>query len=131
MMYLLDTNTLIYFFKGEGDVARHLLNTSPKDLAMPAIVLYELEYGIAKSSSPQKRQNQLEEITSQIEIIPFANKEAKVAAAIRAKLEKKGEVIGPHDILIAGTAVANNKTLVTRNVGEFARILSLTVESWY
>ncbi len=53
-MYVLDTNTLIYFFKGEGNVARKLLTISPKEIAIPAIVVYEIEYGIAKSTSPKK-----------------------------------------------------------------------------
>jgi len=33
-MYLLDTNTLIYFFKGMGNVADILLAKSPKDISM-------------------------------------------------------------------------------------------------
>ena len=63
-MYILDTNTLIYFFKGMGNVPKKLLATSPKEIAVPSIVLYELEYGIAKSNSPTKRQAQLMEICS-------------------------------------------------------------------
>ena len=31
MKYVLDTNTLIYFFKGEGRVAQHLLAIPPKE----------------------------------------------------------------------------------------------------
>ncbi len=31
-MFLLDTNTLIYFFKGQGRVAERLLATSPQQL---------------------------------------------------------------------------------------------------
>ena len=53
-MYVLDTNTLIYFFKGSGGVSTHLLTKNPTDIAIPSIVLFELEVGIAKSVSPQK-----------------------------------------------------------------------------
>jgi len=42
-MYVLDTNTLIYFFKGLGNVATNLLEKSPKDIGIPTIVLYEIE----------------------------------------------------------------------------------------
>ena len=31
MKYCLDTNTLIYFFKGLGDVSNRLLATGPRD----------------------------------------------------------------------------------------------------
>jgi tRNA(fMet)-specific endonuclease VapC len=49
MKYVLDTNTLIYFFKGLGKVASRLLATPPNEIGIPTIVIYELEVGIAKS----------------------------------------------------------------------------------
>lgn len=130
-MYVLDTNTLIYFFKGMGNVAQRLLATSPQELAIPAIVLYELEVGIAKSASPGKRRQQLGQFTSLVTILPFAEKEAATCAAIRARLEKKGTPIDPLDVLIGGTALANNGVLVTRNTAEFKRINKLKVEDWF
>lgn len=130
-MYLLDTNTLIYFFKDMGNVASTLLSKSPKDIAIPAIVLYELEVGIAKSSKPQTRQQQLETLISRIIILPFAKKEAEAAAAIRAKLEKSGTPIGPYDTLIAGIALSSNATLVTHNTKEFSRVEGINIEDWY
>ena len=130
-MYILDTNTLIYFFKGMGNVSNKLLATSPKEIAIPSVVLYELEYGIAKSNSPMKRQAQLKEICSVVEVLPFDKKEAHCSALIRADLEKKGTPIGPYDLLIAGIAVAHKGILVTNNTKEFNRVLDLKLENWY
>jgi len=130
-MYVLDTNTLIYFFKGMGKVSQNFLATSPSEIAIPAIVLYELEYGIAKSTSPKKRQAQLREICSLVEILPFGNKEARLSASIRAQLEKKGIPIGACDVLIAGTALVNHGTLVTNNTKEFSRIPKLKIANWF
>lgn len=130
-MYLLDTNTLIYFFKDMGNVAGTLLSKSPKDISIPSIALYELEVGIAKSNSPQKRKKQLETLISRIVVLPFATKEAEAAAVIRAKLENIGTPIGPYDILIAGIALSSNATLVTHNTKEFSRIEGLSIEDWY
>ncbi len=130
-MYVLDTNILIYFFKGLGNVPQRLLSVSPKDIAVPAVVIYELEYGITKSSAPKKRQQQLEELCSLVTVLPFGRTEAKVTADIRAKLEKKGAPIGPHDLLIAGTAIANNAVLVTNNIKEFSRVPKLQIENWF
>jgi tRNA(fMet)-specific endonuclease VapC len=130
-MYFLDTNTLIYFFKGIGNIAKHLLEVPPRDIAIPAIVLFELEVGIAKSTSPQKRKNQLKSLTDSVKIWPFGDREALQAAAIRAKLEKKGNAIGPYDILIAATALSQNGTLVTHNTGEFYRVDGLKLIDWY
>jgi len=130
-MYVLDTNTLIYFFKGMGSVPDNLLKVSPKDIAIPSVVLYELEYGIEKSTSPRKRQAQLKELCSLVEILPFEEEAAGIAASIRAKLEKKGTPIGPCDVLIAATALANRGVLVTSNTKEFSRVSGLKLENWY
>jgi tRNA(fMet)-specific endonuclease VapC len=130
-MWVLDTNTLIYFFRGEGNVAKEILARSPSAIGIPSIVLYELEVGIAKSTSPRKRRGQLEELTAAVQTLPFGAMEARAAASIRSSLEKQGTPIGPHDVLIAGTAKACNATLVTRNTREFKRVDGLGVENWY
>jgi len=130
-LYLLDTNTLIYFFKGFGSVAEMLFSKSPKDIAISTITLYEIEVGIAKSSNPQKQKKQLESFVSRITILPFDSKEAKASAKIRAELEKQGTPIGPLDNLIAGTAFCVNTILVTHNTKEFSKVEGLTIEDWF
>ena len=111
-MWVLDTNTLIYFFKGEGRVAKKLLERLPVDIAIPAIVLYELRVGIAKSSSPEKRAGQLAEFTAAVQVLPLHQREAHASADLRAALE-------------------NGATLVSRNTRGFGRIRNLRVEDWY
>ena len=130
-MYVLDTNTLIYFFKGLGGVSKRVLALPPKQISIPSIVLYELEVGIARSTSPKKRRKQLEDFTSLVKVLPFGTEEARSAASIRVGLEKKGRPIGPYDILIAAVAMTNQFILVTRNTAEFSRIKGLRLENWY
>jgi tRNA(fMet)-specific endonuclease VapC len=130
-MYVLDTNTLIYFFKGLGNVAENLFAVSPQEIGVPAIVLFELEYGIKKSTSPDKRIRQLDEICSLITVLPFTAMEAKMAAGVRAHLEKKGLPIGHYDILIAAMALARQGTLITNNVKEFERVPQLKIDNWF
>lgn len=130
-MFVLDTNTLIYFFKGMGDVPKNFLNTSPQDIAIPSIVVFELQTGIAKSNSPEKRRRQLADLLSTITVLHFGQQEAISAAEIRVALEEAGTPIGPYDILIAATASANKVTLVTHNTKEFGRIPGLDIVDWY
>ena len=130
-MYLLDTNTLIYFFKGMGNVAENMFAHSPQDIFVPSIVVYELEVGIAKSNSPEKRASQLGLLLEQIQIVDFSAKEAKASALIRASLEKLGTPIGPIDTLIAGCAKANNMILVTANIKEFERVRGMSMVNWF
>jgi tRNA(fMet)-specific endonuclease VapC len=131
MLYALDTNTISYFFRGEGKIPEKIFACSPSEIAIPAIVEYEVRYGINKAKRQAKRFEQLNSFLSFINILPFGSKEACAAAEIRATLEQKGLIIGHYDILIAGTAKANNATLVTRNIDEFNRIEKLLVENWY
>jgi tRNA(fMet)-specific endonuclease VapC len=130
-LYLLDTNTLIYFFKNIGNVSEVLLSKPPKKIAIPAITLYELEVGIAKSNNPSKRRKQLNEFVSQISVYQFGAKEAAIAAHIRATLESQGTPIGPYDTLIAGIALSTKSILVTHNTKEFNRIKKLNIEDWF
>lgn len=56
--------------------------------------------------------------------------DADCAARIRADLQRKGTPIGAYDLLIAGQALAQDLTLITHNVKEFARIPHLKFEDW-
>jgi len=131
VIYVLDTNTLIYFFKGQGTVAETLLNTPPAEVSIPAIVVYELETGIQKSLQPEKRTQQLHTLLDAARVLPFDRACASEAARIRAELEKQGSPIGPTDTLIAGTALAHGGILVTHNLDEFKRVPGLRVTDWY
>jgi tRNA(fMet)-specific endonuclease VapC len=130
-MYVLDTNTLIYYFKGQGQVARNLVNVSAQEIIVPTIVLFELRVGIAKSSSPAKRTQQLQQLLTQVNLASFDQDAAFAAASIRAQLEQQGTPIGQIDVLIAGTALSLQATLVTHNVKEFSRVLGLAIADWY
>lgn len=131
MIYVLDTNSLIYFFKGMGRVAERILATPPASLAVPSVALYEIEVGIAKSSSPEKRRQQLNQLLALVPILPFAAPEASIAARIRADLERAGTPIGVLDTLIAGITLRHGAILVTHDLDEFRRIEHLAVEDWY
>lgn len=130
-MWLLDTNTLIYFFKGQGRVAERLLEHPPGNIVIPTLVLYELRTGIAKSTQPQKRRRQLQDLSEVVQLLDFDDDCAKASAEIRARLEKSGQPIGPIDTLIAGSALAYQHTLVTHNQQEFKRVKGLKLADWY
>ena len=130
-MYALDTNSLSYFLKGRGRVGERLLAQPPAKVGLPSVVLYELVYGATRSQAPPDLKARLEALLRSLPILPFGEAEARAAAQIRADLETRGKPIGPHDVLIAATALAHGATLVTRNQREFRRVKGLRVEDWY
>ena len=121
-MYLLDSNICIDFMRGELPYAYDMMrNSSPKLFKIPAIVEGELRLGIEKSKQPEKARWLVDEFTLPFEVVPFDSKCAHAYARIRGELEMTGKKIGPNDLLIAATALANNAVLVTNNVDEFKR----------
>jgi tRNA(fMet)-specific endonuclease VapC len=130
-MYALDTNSVSYFLKGKGRVAERLLSVPPRSVGLPSIVLYELEYGAARSEAPRGLRARLDMLLGSLQVLPFGDAEARAAARIRVSLEKAGRPVGPMDLLIAATAMEHGAVLVTHNVKEFRGIRGLRIEDWY
>ena len=130
-MYALDTNTLLDYFRGKGNVARNLLAVPPSEVAVPAIVAYEVWIGVLGSQSARRRQAQYEQFLAGVHVLAFDSAVARRAAELRHALERRGEGIGPMDTLIAATSLANSATLVTHNLREFGRVRGLKVVDWH
>ena len=103
---------------------------SPSDIAVPAIVKAELYYGANRSIKKQKIIRALDVFLSPFSILSFDGKAALHYAEIRADLEKRGEIIGPNDLIIAACAIARGCILITHNVKEFKKVSGLKVEDW-
>ena len=129
-MFALDANAIIHAFKGHGRVRDRIVTRSPAELCIPAIVLYEIEFGTLQSRNPKQRRQDLERLVRVLQILPFDGNAAQRAAEIRSDLAKAGKSIGPLDTLIAGTVLASGAVLVTNNTNEFSRIPGLRLEDW-
>lgn len=132
-MLILDSNTVSYYFRGDAQVVARLQALRPADLGIPAIVEYELRYGLLRmpSDAAMPRLAALTKLLRPMQILPFDSECANYAARIRAGLEAAGTPIGPHDILIAATALRYQATLVTRNTREFSRVPGLQWVNWH
>lgn len=130
MRYLLDTNVLIALTKGLGRVAAKLEKLDASSVLLPAVVVAEIEYGIAKSRKRATNRHVFDELLAGFDVAVFNAEAASAYGPIRASLERKGTLIGPNDLLIAATAVSLNATLITDNLREFQRVDGLRVENW-
>ena len=54
-MTLLDTNILIHYLKGHELVVSRLQSASPREIAVPSVVAYEIEYGTLKLGGSRRR----------------------------------------------------------------------------
>lgn len=133
-LYLLDTNALSRLARGIDKGLFDQVALHVDDCMLSAVAWYELEYGAARSSDRVKSRQRLALIRT---IFPFVHSftedDAAEAAAVRAflaTLKPNAQPIGPHDVLLAGQALALGAVLVTNNVREFTRVPRLTVEDW-
>ena len=130
-MYLLDTNIISYWMRGDRSVIRRIKKHAPADLSLSTVTLAEILYGIEKSPIKKKdRQLKIKKISSLLGLYSFDESTAMKYAVIRAQLEKKGMVISERDTQIASFAMANKLTLVTHNVRESGRVGKMKVEDW-
>jgi tRNA(fMet)-specific endonuclease VapC len=132
-MLILDSNTISYYFRGDPLVVPRLQALRPTDLGVPAIVEYELRYGLLRlpQEAATARLAALTQLLRPLQILPFDSECAAQAAWIRVELEAAGTPIGAHDLLIAATALRHQSTLVTRNVREFSRVPGLQWLNWH
>jgi tRNA(fMet)-specific endonuclease VapC len=131
MKYLLDTNTCIRYINGRAPKLRLKLPTIPMvDVVVCDIVVAELFYGAAKSSTPTESLAKQQAFLQPYISLPFDGKAAMHYGFIRAQLEKQGTPIGSLDMLIAAIVFANDLILVTHNTTEFRRVSDLKIEDW-
>ena len=131
MQYLLDTCVISDFIKGEAGTKFRLKQTPPVDIAVSAITVMELRYGLALNPQrAQKVEPAIASFLSSVTIFPFGTVEAEKAAQIRAALKTQGQPIGAYDVLIAATALQHNLLMITANQREFDRVPALQTENW-
>lgn len=130
-MYLLDSDICINLLRGKLPHTFELMRQSdPRIFGIPAVVEAELRTGALKSEHPQKNKRLVENFLAPYKSVPFDGSAAVAYSEIRATLERQGATIGPNDLLLAATAMANDATLVTGNLREFGRVEGLSVENW-
>jgi len=130
-MYMLDTDICIYIIKRKPrSVLKRLESLQPGQLAMSAITFAELMNGAKKSQRLEANVAKLNELAELIEIRPFDQKAATFYGDVRSTLEKKGNIIGSNDLLIAAHALSLDWILVSNNEKEFGRVDGLRIENW-
>ena len=130
LRYSLDTNLCIRVLRDRPKGLRERFNAEADALCISAIVLYELLHGAARSARPEDSRREVEHFANRLEVLSFDPDAAAHAADIRADLERRGQVIGGYDLLIAGHARSRGLVVITGNLGEFERVDGLRCEDW-
>jgi tRNA(fMet)-specific endonuclease VapC len=128
--YMLDTNIMSDLIRNpRGSAAKRIERLGEDTVCTSVIVAAELRYGSARSGSKRLREA-VDELLSEITVLPFDVPADAEYGTIRSELEAAGTSIGPNDLLIAAHAYTSGAIIVTANTSEFKRIRGLKVENW-
>lgn len=116
MIWLLDTNTIIYAQYVGGRVRDRLDEASKKGRVVTSVlVIAELFYGAAKSSRPDANRRKVEEVVRAIDVLPITIGSAARFGTLKQELGSRGRVKADIDLHIAATAIEQGATLVTND----------------
>ena len=133
MRYMLDTNILIYLIKNKPPAIAERINAlDPGDeLCMSFVTYAELLKGAERSARKPEVLKQLTELTRSVSVrYRISELVCQHYASQFTLLRAAGTPIGANDLWIACHALADDCTLVTNNLKEFARVQGLSLENW-
>ena len=133
MIYLLDTNILIYLIKNQPPAIAQRVDALPEDarLCMSFVTRAELLKDAERSTRNPEVLRRLEAWVRQMSALyPAGPAICEHYAEQFTRLKDAGTPIGANDLWIACHALAEGATLVTHNTREFQRVEGLRVEDW-
>ena len=126
--YIVDSDVLIYFLKGDKKAIDKLSKISPLELHTSRINYTELIYGAYNSKKIEKNLDIILPFLENFQILEFCKSSSIIFAKTKAKLKKSGSIIADIDLMIASIAMANDAILITNNLKHFKRVDSLDCE---
>lgn len=130
MKYLLDTNTCIFYLRGNATITEKVRVIGNANLAISFMTVSELFYGAYKSEQVAKNLAKLHKLLTEVRIVNSNNAISDNFGKLKAALEKTGRRIDDADLLIAAVAQTQKLILVTDNYKHFTRLDSLQLENW-
>ena len=127
---MLDTNLCIRVLRDRPAGLRPRFNDEAETLCISTITLTELLHGAARSARPVQNRHEVERMAARLSVLDFDSSAAAHAGEIYADLGRRGTLIGPYDILIAGHARSQGLVVITGNLKEFNRVPGLRCEDW-
>jgi len=130
LIYCLDTDILIEFFRGNEKIVRKITSLADEDgIALTWFSFYEFFKGIYVSQKPDE-EFFLKNLLATCLVLDSSFESSKIGGEIYASLKKEGKLINDADILIASIVKAHQAILVTNNTSHFSRISGLRVVNW-
>jgi tRNA(fMet)-specific endonuclease VapC len=128
--YLLDTNIVSYFIRGNyREVRKHIVRNPVASLTVSAVTEAELHFwGLCRPGSTRTRIG-VEDFLARVPSLPWDSGAAQSYSRSRDQLKRKGLVLSTTDLMIAAHALSQDLTLVTHD-SVFSLVDGLKTEDW-
>lgn len=100
------------------------------EISTTSMNAFEIYLGAFRSRMAEKNVKQADDLFNSIKILELDLESSRKDGEILSRLICKGEPIDLRDAIIAGIALTNRCTLITRNTEHFKRITGLSIETW-
>ncbi len=135
-VFVLDTDALTLFLRGNEHVCRRVVQLKADQLAVTIVNVEELLTGWYAQIRRARRDDQLlrayESLGQTLDVLRDVRALGFDANAIATyhKLHKTHRKVGTNDLRIAAIVLNDAATLITRNLKDFGQIAGLALEDW-
>lgn len=130
MKYLLDTNTIIYWWKNNENIEKKVIEVGFENIYISFTVASELFFGAFNSANVENNLNKTFSFLEKITVIESNINISHTFGKIKSELKKSGKIINDADIFIASVALEYDLVLVTNNTKHFTNIGNLKLDNW-
>lgn len=132
MLYCLDTNIVIHFFRKDTETLQKMKDLEEKQVTITInpVVLCELFRGIHLAQEQKNASDLVEKFLKSVSIMEFTEQAARVYGKLYAELKKSGKQTQEFDLMIASICIAHSAILITKNRKDFANIKDLKMVVW-
>ena len=129
-MYLLDTDTIIYFLKNDPVVVDNFRLNEDAPKALSVITYGELLYGAENSARRNENLARIHRIAELFPVIDVTRAVMETLSSVKFSLKRSGRTVGDFDLVIASTAITIGYSVVTNNQRHFDKISGLNTANW-
>ena len=133
MAFLIDSSLFIAYERSGETPAALMDRLGAQEVALASITASELLHGVHRADSAVRRSRRerfVETVLRAVPVLPFTLEVARVHSRLWADLQRRGEIIGAHDLIIAATALNHQLAVATLNQRHFGRIPDLQLALW-
>lgn len=129
---LLDSSFLIDVIRGYRPALtlRDELESTSEAVRIPAPAIFELWKGAARARQPLREAEIVEETVRSYPIVELRAEHARRGGQVGGELARRGIILSDLDLVLAGMALAEDDTILTRNARDFERIPDLRVRTY-